>query len=215
MALNKKAQLPDIYIPLKIRYLQLLDKINRTTSGNLSEIIGGQNFTITDNTGETGLLKLLQISLYPYNVESTDYNAIIDAINDNVEEITDLNGTADILTPTGTTNAILLPVTFVDKKKYSFKATANSTGAVTINGIAFKKLDGTVIGNGGVKINKVYDFYWDSSVSSVFILAKAEGDAVVGDVLAGKIFSNGDDTGLVGTLSFDSLITATNLILSM
>jgi hypothetical protein len=108
----------------------------------------------------------------------------------------------NILTPTGssTANIIVLPITLADKKKYSFKATANSTGLVTINGIAFKKLDSTVIGNGGVKINKVYDFYYDSSASSVFILAKAEGDAVVGDVLAGTIFSNGDDTGLIGTM---------------
>lgn len=112
---------------------------------------------------------------------------------------TQLGDRTTILTASGTANTITLPVTLVDKIKYSFKAIANSTGTVTINGKAFKKLDGTAISSGGIKANKVYDFYYDSTQDCVFILAKAEGDATVADVLAGKIFSNGDDTGLVGT----------------
>jgi hypothetical protein len=200
MPLSTKAQLPDTYIPIKKRYLDLLDKADRTTSGNRSEIIGGQDFTITDNTGETGLLKLLQQSLYPYNVESKNYNEIINTVNDNVDKIIILNQSTDILTPSGTANAIVVPVTLVNKKKYSFKAIATSTGTVTINGIPFKKSDGTVIGNGGVKINRVYDFYWDSSVSSVFILTKAEGNLLVGDALVGSFFSTSDDINLEGTM---------------
>jgi hypothetical protein len=31
------------------------------------------------------------------------------------------------------------------------------------------------------------------------------GDAVVGDVLAGKQFSNGEDTGLIGTMDLSNL----------
>lgn len=103
-----------------------------------------------------------------------------------------------ILTASGTANAITLNTTLKDKNKYSFKAIANSTGSVTINGIALKKLDGTAVSN--LKANKVYDFYYDQAQNSVFILAKAEGDVTVGDVLAGKVFSNGDDIGLVGTM---------------
>jgi hypothetical protein len=99
-----------------------------------------------------------------------------------------------------TANAILLNITsFTNYKKYSFRATSTSTGNVTINGKPLKKVDGvTPIGSGGIKANKVYDFYYDSATDSVFILAKAEGDATDADVLAGKIYSNGDDVGRIG-----------------
>ncbi len=43
-----------------------------------------------------------------------------------------------------------------------------------------------------------------------FIKASAEGNAVAKDVLAGKIFSNDDDTGLVGTLDLSNL-TSNNI----
>lgn len=109
-----------------------------------------------------------------------------------------------ILTASGTANAITLDVTLADKGKYSFKAIADSTGAVTINGIPLKKTDGTAVSN--LKVNRVYDFYYDATANSVFILAKAEGDATVGDVLAGKVFSNGDESGLVGTMDLSNLI---------
>lgn len=119
------------------------------------------------------------------------------------ETSTQLSESANILIPTtgSAANAILLNIpTLSNNKKYSFKASATSNGNVTINGKAFKKLDGTQISSGGIKVNKVYDFYYDSAADSVFILAKAEGDATVDNVLATKGFSNGDDTGLVGTM---------------
>ncbi|MEG0775295.1 hypothetical protein [Clostridium sp.] len=58
---------------------------------------------------------------------------------------TEVNEVTTILISTGTADAI----TLVNGKRYSFKATTNSTAAVTINGKAFKKFDGAVIGNGG------------------------------------------------------------------
>lgn len=113
---------------------------------------------------------------------------------------THLGESTTILPAGGTANAITLPIaTLSNGKKYSFKATANSTGNVTINGKAFKKLDGTQIGSGGIKLGKVYDFFYDSTADCVFILAKASGNAQVGDVLAGKTFSNDDGTDLIGT----------------
>jgi hypothetical protein len=133
-------------------------------------------------------------------------------LNSGVDVETSLADSLNILAPGGSANAITLSVTLADKKKYSFKATANSTGSVTINGIAFKKLDGTQIGSGGVKAGKVYDFYYDSAANCVFILAKADGDALVGDVLAGKGFSNGDDTGLIGTLALTGNVVAADVL---
>lgn len=125
---------------------------------------------------------------------------------------TSLSESMNILTPSGgsTENAILLNIpTLTNNKKYSFKATSASTGNVTINGKVFKKSDGTQIGSGGVKINKVYDFYYDSTNDCVFILAKAEGNATDADVLAGKIYSNGDDIGRVGTIPINGALNET------
>jgi len=150
-----------------------------------------------------------QINKIGYPVLQTISQNLSGAINENTNKLANLSPSTDILIPSGTANNIVLPVTFVDKKKYSFKSSSTSTGTVTLNGITLKKLDGTVIGSGGIKPNKVYDFYYDGSASSVFILAKAEGDALVGDVLASKIFSNGDDTGLVGTMPNNGAINIT------
>lgn len=125
-------------------------------------------------------------------------------IAQDVQELKVEVGEMNILTPiTGSTaNAILLNIAeLTDCKKYSFKSSVTSTATVTINGKPFKKLDNTQIGSGGVKAGKVYDFYYDSSLDSVFILAKAEGNSTVADVLAGKTFSNGDDVGLIGTMA--------------
>lgn len=116
---------------------------------------------------------------------------------------TSLSEGLNILAPINgsTANAILLNIpTLTNNKKYSFKATSTSTGNITINGKVFKKSDGTQIGSGGIKANKVYDFYYDSTNDCVFILAKAEGDATDSNVLAGKYYSNSDDTGRVGTM---------------
>lgn len=154
------------------------------------------------------------IQMTQRNADNTGWdniNPITKAANVKFADGTDVEShKADsmILTASGTNNAITLDVTLKDKNKYSFKAIANSTGAVTINGIALKKLDNTAVSN--IKTNKVYDFYYDQLQNSVFILAKAEGDAIVGDVLAGKFFSNGDESGLVGTMDLSNL-TADNI----
>jgi hypothetical protein len=139
------------------------------------------------------------------NTRTTTSKTVTGAINEldtNLDTVnSSLSQSTNILIPTSTSteNAIILNLTsFVNYKKYSFKANANSTGNVTINGKQFKKYDGTQIGSGGIKSGKVYDFYYDNTSDSVFILAKAEGNATVADVLAPKIFSNGDDIGVIG-----------------
>jgi hypothetical protein len=158
---------------------------NYTTNYNLKKPLG------TDN----------------YNIE--DQNGNMDIIDSTLKtQSTQIKESSNILTPTtgSTANAILLNISpFSDYKKYSFKATSASTGNVTINGKVFKKLDGTQIGNGGVKANKVYDFYYDSTSDCVFILAKAEGDSTDADVLAGKIYSNGDDIGRTGSMTNNNI----------
>ncbi|WP_459482131.1 phage tail protein [Clostridium saccharoperbutylacetonicum] len=156
-------------------------------------------------------LKIDPTILFAKKKEVDEISSKVNQLSESLNNINaQLSESVNILTPiTGSTaNAILLNIaTLTNNKKYSFKASVNSTGNVTINGKAFKKLDGTQISSSGIKANKVYDFYYDGKADCVFILAKAEGDATVANVLAGKIFSNGDDTGLVGTLDLSNLVS--------
>lgn len=148
---------------------------------------------VTSVNGKTGA-----VLLSTNDIKANDSKTIQQKFDENASQLAE---TTTILTATGTANAITLNVTLQDKKKYSFKAIANSTGAVTINGKPLKKSDGTQIGSGGIKSGKVYDFYYDATANSVFNLAKADGNATVADVLAGKTFSNGDEAGLTGTMT--------------
>lgn len=84
-----------------------------------------------------------------------------------------------------------------------WKQTADSTGVVTLNvdtkgAKALKKLDGTAVNN--LKNNKVYEAYFDVIGDCFFLVAKASGTAVAGDVLAGKTFSNDNDSDIVGAM---------------
>lgn len=196
---------------------------NYTTNYNLKKPLGTENYNVEDQNGNMDIIdiKLKEIDDKASNISVpvTSVNSKTGAVVLSASDIktssgntletslsdlaTEVNDKTTILTASGTANAITLDILLQDKNKYSFKATADSTGAVSINGIALKKIDGTAISN--LKANKIYDFYYDETQNSVFILAKAEGNATVADVLAGKVFSNGDDTGLVGTMDLTNL----------
>lgn len=114
-----------------------------------------------------------------------------------------------IQTASGTANEISVTTNanfqYNQGNRISFRAVANSTGNVTINidgkgAKALRKLDGTQIGENGIKNGKVYEVFYNTSNDSFFLLARAEGDAIAENVLAGKIFSNDDDTGIKGTM---------------
>ncbi|MFJ7932933.1 hypothetical protein [Sporosarcina sp. NPDC096371] len=63
------------------------------------------------------------------------------------------------------------------------------------------KFDGTQLAAGAIKVGKIYDWYYDTaSGGRFFLIAKASGTAVVGDVLAGKPFIN-DDGEFVGAMA--------------
>ncbi len=109
----------------------------------------------------------------------------------------------------GTANAITVNTggnySYGQFKQLKIKAVANNTGNLTINvdGQGTKpalKFDGTQLAAGALKKDKVYDWYYDTaSGGRFFLIAKASGTAVVGDVLAGKPFSN-DDGEQIGTM---------------
>lgn len=102
-------------------------------------------------------------------------------------------------TGTGTAIALIIKGTLTNGYPIAFIASANNGGAVTtINGKHLYKPNTTATPT--LIAGKAYIVWYNSTSDCFFIKASAEGDAVVGDVLAGKKFSNDNDTGLTGAM---------------
>ena len=131
-------------------------------------------------------------------VLSTDLNRI----EGNIETLATLRGYP---TATGTGTAIAVTTGYfelVAGRSLTFIASANNSGAATTlnaDGTGAKNLykpnttDAPTIISG-----KAYTVWYNGT--SFFVKASAEGDAVAGDVIKDKTFSNDEDTGITGTL---------------
>lgn len=105
----------------------------------------------------------------------------------------------------GTATAITLEyVKLEDGFSHNFIATQNNNGAATfINGKPLYKPNTTAAPN--LIAGKAYTVWYDATGGCFFLKASAEGDAIAEYVLAGKTFSNDNDTGIVGTATlYDS-----------
>ncbi|EKQ56258.1 MULTISPECIES: hypothetical protein [unclassified Clostridium] len=100
----------------------------------------------------------------------------------------------------GTATAITLSTqTLVNGYFKTFIASANNnSAATTINGKSLYKPGTTTAPN--LIAGKAYTVWYNSTGDCFFIKASAEGDADLTNVLAGKKFSNDNDTGIVGTM---------------
>lgn len=114
--------------------------------------------------------------------------------------------TAQDVGGTGTAITITLQdfTAYTDNYLLTFIAAASNAGAATtinINGLGVKSVykPNTVTAPNFVA-GKAYTVWYDSVGGNFFWKASAEGDAVVANVLAGKTFSNDDDTGLIGAM---------------
>jgi hypothetical protein len=135
-----------------------------------------------------------------YNIDKVNVNLdIIDAaVGDNSEvKVAGGNGTAIVLN---------IPSVSAYKayQKFTFIAFANNGGAATtikINALTVKNLykPNTTTAPNLIQ-GKAYDVWYDPTGGCFFLKASAEGDSVAANVLAGKTFSNNDDSGLVGTM---------------
>jgi hypothetical protein len=107
----------------------------------------------------------------------------------------------------GTATAITLTMqTLVNGYFKTFIASANNSGAATtINGKKLYKPGTTTAPN--LIAGKAYTVWYNQAGDCFFIKASAEGDAIAANVLAGKKFSNDNDTGLVGTLDLSNLVS--------
>lgn len=152
------------------------------------------------------------VTLIPKEGTITEPGTPVNAVNmNNIENgISTLDAQNSIYNAGGTANAITVATTngdysYAQFKRLSIRAATDNTGDVTINvdgkgAVPALKYDKSQIPAGGIKAGKVYDFYYDTVNACFFLIAKASGNAVAADVLAGKTFSNDTDSGLVGTL---------------
>lgn len=131
-------------------------------------------------------------------VLSTDLNRI----EGNIENLAALR---TYPTATGTGTAITVTTGYFELtagRSFTFIASANNSGAATTinaDGTGAKNLykpnttDAPTIISG-----KAYTVWYNGT--SFFVKASAEGNAVAGDVIKDKTFSNDEDTGITGTL---------------
>jgi hypothetical protein len=140
-------------------------------------------------------------------------NVNIGVLNDNMDAIDSaLGNTAIFETASGTeTDITLTGITLSDGRSKTFIVAANNNGAgTTINGKPLYK-PGTTTAPKLIAGKAVTIWY---NGTNFFIKASAEGDSVVGNVLAGKTFSNDDDTGLTGTMPNNGPIAAETINLT-
>lgn len=135
-----------------------------------------------------------------YNV--SDFNENMDTIDTAIND----NNTMQTASGTGTHITLTIPsmTTYKANQKISFIATSNNNKNATtinINGSGAKNLYRPNTTNAPNLIkNKAYEVWYDQENDCFFLKASAEGDATANNVLAGKVFSNDDDTGIVGTM---------------
>lgn len=138
---------------------------------------------------------------YTDKADIVDLNYNADTIDAKLKEYS--NSFADLLYPVagGTATAITLNLpTLTNGYAKTFIANANNSGAATtINSKPLYK-PGTTIAPTLIS-GKAYTVWYNSTSLCFFIKASAEGNAIVGQVLAGYTFSNDNDTGLTGTMA--------------
>lgn len=97
------------------------------------------------------------------------------------------------------------PAAYTEGMALSLKINVDNTGASTlnVNGLGakpIKKPNGNDVSAGNLKAGSIYTLRYNGTN---FILqgSDSSGNAIPGDVIAGKTFSNDEDTDLVGTLA--------------
>ncbi|WP_454053425.1 phage tail protein [Clostridium sp. Marseille-Q7071] len=121
-------------------------------------------------------------------------------IEESLEEVTSLMADMAYKVAGGTATAIILNTpTLVDGYSKTFIVFLNNNGtSTTINGKPLYKPNTTTSPN--LIAGKAATVWYSSTNNCFFIKASAEGNADVANVLAGKTFSNDNDTGIVGTM---------------
>ena len=192
-----------------------------TTNYNLKKPLGSENYNILDQNGNMDILdlKLKEVDDKASNivVPVTTVNSKTGDVVLTAADVLDGNGVSvaasladtnyQLATGTGTAITLTLPA-LVNLYTKTFIASADNSGsATTINSKPLYKPNTVIAPN--LTTGKAYTVWYNLANDCFFLKASAEGDATVADVLAPKTFSNGDDTGLVGTMADRGAINIT------
>lgn len=129
-------------------------------------------------------------------------NISIEGLNENFDKIdTALGNSAKFEKASGTGTAIIINgIALEDGAGKTFIVSVNNNGAATtINGKKLYKSSTTTAPN--LIAGKAVTVWYDLAGDCFFIKASAEGNAIAENVLAGKTFSNDNDTGIEGTMT--------------
>jgi hypothetical protein len=149
-----------------------------------------------------------QTSNYSFNKDDgTDYydiakeNTNLDLIDATIKTVDDKVVAGKFQTAGGTATALTLTdMPLADGNSKTFIANGNNGGVATsINGKPLYKPGTTEAPK--LIAGKAFTVWYNTTGGCFFIKASAEGDAIAENVLAGKTFSNDNDTGLVGTMT--------------
>ncbi len=121
-------------------------------------------------------------------------------IEENLQEVTSQMADMTYKVADGTATEIILNTsTLVDGYSKTFIVSENNNGTyTTINGKPLYKPNTTASPN--LIAGKAVTVWYSLEGDCFFIKASAEGNADVANVLAGKTFSNDNDTGIIGTM---------------
>ena len=202
---------------LRVKLNALIDFMQNTTTDCGAKSIGVNTIAgITGNDVQTVLANLLIVAQQA-QAGTIGVGTITDAMLSNtvgqIKNIVNTNLTdAKYQLATGTgTNIILTTQSLIDGYSKTFIASADNNGAATV--INNKQLykPNTLITPTLIQ-GKAYTVWYNLIDDCFFIKASAEGDVVVGEVLAGKKFSNDNDTGLIGTLALTGNVLSNDVI---
>ncbi|ABS33971.1 hypothetical protein FC823_08985 [Clostridium botulinum] len=122
-------------------------------------------------------------------------------VQDNIDKLdSQLADITTYQTAGGTATSINLNLpTLVNGYATTFIVSSNNNkNATTINGKKLYKPNTTTTPN--LTAGKAVSVWYNATKDCFFIKASAEGNAIAENVLAGKTFSNDDDTGIAGTM---------------
>ena len=147
-----------------------------------------------------------------YNINKVNDN--LDLIDSTIKGVDDKVMANKFKTAGGTATAITLTdLVFADGNSKTFIVKANNNGsATTINGKHLYK-PGTIQAP-KLSAGKAVTVWYSSSGDCFFIKASAEGNALAEHVLEPFEFSNGDDTGIPGTMPNNGPATAQTINLT-
>ena len=159
---------------------------------------------LVQTSGDTYYPRTTEESVWGADGERLDnkLNAYKNSIQ-NMEKLQTAGGTSTAITLTGVKLESGFTVTFIVK-------TNNNGNSTTINGKYLYK-HGTTTSPKLVAGKAVTIWY---NGTHFFIKASAEGNAIADNVLAGKTFSNDDDTGITGTMATNISVDASKASLN-